>query len=103
MTVRLSDWDGQNSSLAFLIWLMMTIMVTMMMMPVSLRNTVPDCVRPLDNHYRHHYLFRMTTQKCRDVPRARKEARGGVSDDEHSKLDKRRPEDKSGGREDQRS
>lgn len=36
MTVRLSDWDGQNSSLAFLIRLIVTIMVTMMMMPVSL-------------------------------------------------------------------
>lgn len=67
MTVNQPDGDRQSSSLALLIWLMMT-MMAMMMAHVFFCNSVPDSAWAVHHHCRHCYLFWMTTQRQRNVP-----------------------------------
>lgn len=112
MTVSQPDGDGQSSSLALLIWLMMTMMV--MMMPVFLPRHCPGLcpgrASPLSS------LLPLLDGNTKTEGRARKrrgeerrerpEAGVGVwgrQSAQEWKLDKRRAEDRSGGGEDRNS
>lgn len=106
VTVSQPDGDRQSSSLALLIWLMMTMIV--MMMPVFLPQLCPGLcpghASPLSSIL---YLFWMATQRQRNVPEKKRqgeetEMRGGDGvwgrrRPQEWKTDKRRTEDRSGG------